>query len=211
LYYFAHDRPAAGDAVAVSGCAGPCLLGFPAFHAASADVGPGLHAADFGEITGTAGAPQTTYKGWPLYTFVDDGAAGDLNGDNFAQVWFVLRDPFYTVLVMGKVAGPTHYLADPAGRTLYLFTRDTVGTDDQPPVSACTAAACLANFTPYAGHDSVVPTGVTPVTGFARADGAVQSAWRGHPLYYFNGDLAPGDTKGDGFGDAWTILDPTAP
>ena len=43
----------------------------------------------------------------------------------------------------------------------------------------------------------------------ARADGTTQVNYAGHPLYYFVGDKAPGDTTGqdiDQFGAKWYVL-----
>jgi predicted lipoprotein with Yx(FWY)xxD motif len=36
----------------------------------------------------------------------------------------------------------------------------------------------------------------------------MQSAYKGHPLYFFAGDAAPGDTKGRGVNNVWDSLDP---
>ena len=43
----------------------------------------------------------------------------------------------------------------------------------------------------------------------ARADGTTQATYGGHPLYYYVGDKAPGDTTGqdiDQFGAKWYVL-----
>jgi predicted lipoprotein with Yx(FWY)xxD motif len=50
-----------------------------------------LKAADFGTIT--TNGQQTTYKGWPLYYYVNDIAPGDTLGQRVNNVWFVL-DPY---------------------------------------------------------------------------------------------------------------------
>ena len=42
--------------------------------------------------------------------------------------------------------GPSQYLVDDKGKTLYLFTRDNQKTS----LSACTSAACLARWSPIA-------------------------------------------------------------
>ena len=44
-----------------------------------------------------------------------------------------------------------------------------------------------------------------------RADGTRQVTYDGHPLYYFAGDKAPGDVKGQGihnFGGGWYVVAP---
>ena len=47
------------------------------------------------------------------------------------------------------------------------------------------------------------------LTSFTRADGMKQSAFDGHPLYYFAGDTAPGATSGLGI-DGFDIANPSA-
>ena len=154
---------------------------------------------------------QSTFKGWPLYFFAGDSKAGDTNGDNL-EGWYVLRDPFYSVLIRtNDELGQHLFLADPAGRTLYVFTHDTVGTAAAPPVSNCNGA-CVGNFPVFLADGDVLPTGVdaSKLTTFTRADGTSQSALDGHPLYFFSGDTAPGDTKGQGFNGVWSAADPSA-
>lgn len=97
------------------------------------------------------------------------------------------------------------YLTRPDGMTLYIFTKDA------PNTSVCTDT-CAENWPPL-----IVPAGTTPgvvsgVTGalstFARADGSLQVAYDGKPLYAFIGDKAAGDTNGQGVNDVWFIAAP---
>ncbi|TMA91869.1 MAG: hypothetical protein E6J65_08525 [Deltaproteobacteria bacterium] len=212
LYYYAKDFPAAGSNAAVSNCtgAGGCLALWPVFDASSVVV-QGINASDVGEITRADGSKQTTFRGWPLYYFAGDMNAGDVNGEGFGSIWFVLHDQAYSVLLMSNPSGqpPTLYLADGAGRTLYYFFQDTVGTATTPPVSACTTT-CLASWPIFLTNSTVVPSILTAsdFTVFTRPDGQMQSAYKGHPLYYFAGDAAPGDTKGRGVNNVWDSLDP---
>jgi predicted lipoprotein with Yx(FWY)xxD motif len=211
LYYFGLDFAASGGQPAVSNCTGNCVPVWPIFHVDTPVLVAGLSSSDFGEITRADGVKQTTFKGWPLYFFAGDSKAGDTNGDNF-EAWYVLKDPFYSVLSLTKdFAGTSLYLGDPAGRALYFFARDTVGTADAPPVSNCNGA-CVTNFPVFAADGNVVPTGVDPakLTSFTRADGTKQSAFDGHPLYYFSGDTAPGDIKGKGVNGVWDTVDPSS-
>jgi hypothetical protein len=39
----------------------------------------------------------------------------------------------------------------------------------------------------------------------ARPDGSTQVTYAGHPLYYFSGDSAAGDAKGQGLNGVWFI------
>ena len=176
-------------------------------------VATGLDASDFAEFTRADGTTQTTFKGWPLYEFAGDSKAGDTNGDNFVgngAPWYVLRNPFYSALVMTKTGGPAIYLADPTGRTLYVFAQDTVGTASTPPVSNCTGA-CLVAWPGFLASGSVTPTGIDPskLTTFTRADGSQQSAFDGHPLYFFQNDTQPGQINGQGV-DGFSTAEPAS-
>lgn len=214
LYLYSKDFPATSGAAAnpaVSNCSGGCLTAWPAFHADTITPGAGLNAADFGEITRTDGTRQTTFHGWPLYYFASDMQAGDTRGEGLGNVWFVLRDPFYSMLVMSSPTpgGPTLYLSTPGGMTLYYYTPDTVGTGSTPPVSSCTGG-CLTAWPAFLASGTVLPSKVAAqLTSFDRGGGVMQSAWKGHPLYLFASDTRPGDTTGDKVGNVWFVVDPT--
>ena len=218
LYYFSNDLPAGGGKAAVSNCTGSasdsnsCVHYWPIFHAANGNFGAGLNAGDVGQIMRGDGLPQTTYKGFPLYYFLGDTNAGDVNGESIPD-WFVLRDPFYNVMTLD---GGAARLTDAMGRTLYAFDQDTAGA---PPVSNCAGTAgdrttCVGNWPIFfAGDNLIVPTGVdaTQFSTFVRADNQKQTAFRGHPLYYFVDDAAAGDLKGLTFPPGlphWSTLNP---
>lgn len=211
LYYFTSDFPASAAAPAVSNCAAGCLGVWLAYHAAATPaLGAGLTAADFAEFTRPDGAKQTTFKGWPLYTFYLDGSSGDLKGENVDKAWFVLRNPFYTSLLLDK--GSLHYLATPSGEALYHFTADTQGTAGTPPASACSNSTCLAMWHVFTTGQAIVPTGVdaTAFSSFLRSDGVQQATYKGHPLYTFAGDTKGGDLNGNGVSGKWFAVDPAA-
>jgi predicted lipoprotein with Yx(FWY)xxD motif len=210
LYYYTLDVPAVGANAPVSNCNGSCLDSWPIFHGPSSpELGAGLGAADFTEFTRADGIKQSAYKGWPLYTYAGDAKAGDVKGENVSQAWFVLKDPFYTLLIADKPS--LHYLATLSGKTVYTFKNDVAGSGATPPTTACTSAQCLANWAPYYSSAPVVPTGVdaSALGHFTRPDGNPQSTYKGHPLYEFVGDTKPGDTNGNGVGNAWFVVDPT--
>jgi predicted lipoprotein with Yx(FWY)xxD motif len=215
LYYFALDVPAGAGQAPVSNCTAGCLSFWPVFHVDAPAVSGDLNASDFGEFARPDGSRQTTFKGWPLYFFAGDTAAGETKGDNLGEprptdLWFVIKDPFYAALVVTKNGGPVDYLADPTGRALYVFPGDTTGTATSAPVSACTDAACLSAWPVFSAGAGTLPTGLDPakLTSFTRADGLKQSAFDGHPLYYFVGDTAPGATSGQG-ADGFDIAVPS--
>ena len=97
------------------------------------------------------------------------------------------------------------YLTGAGGMTLYTFTKDSANT------SAC-AGDCAGNWPPLTAAAGVTPTAASGATGalttFARADGSLQVAYDGKPLYYFANDKAAGDTNGQGIGGFWFIAQP---
>jgi predicted lipoprotein with Yx(FWY)xxD motif len=213
LYLYSKDFPAASGAAAstaVSNCSGGCLNAWPVFHADTIAPGTGLQAADFGELTRSDGSKQTTFHGWPLYYYASDTQPSDTKGEGVGNVWYVLRDPFYSMLVMASpvAGGPALYLSTADGMTLYYYMPDTVGTATTPPVSACTGG-CLQAWPAFLATGTVLPSKVAAaLTSFDRGGGVMQSAWKGHPLYLYATDKMPGDTKGNTVGSVWFVVNP---
>jgi predicted lipoprotein with Yx(FWY)xxD motif len=96
-------------------------------------------------------------------------------------------------------------LVDGKGRTVYLFKAD------MSTRSTCTGT-CASVWPP-------VTTTAAPIAGSGvlasklgtttRSDGTKEVTYSGHPLYYFTGDSAPGQTTGQGnlgFGAEWDAL-----
>jgi predicted lipoprotein with Yx(FWY)xxD motif len=93
------------------------------------------------------------------------------------------------------------------GMSLYVFEKDKGdGT------SAC-YGQCAGTWPPLtvASAADVIPgSGVTGGLGtITRTDGTIQVTLGGAPLYYFAGDSAAGDTKGQGLNDVWYLASPT--
>jgi predicted lipoprotein with Yx(FWY)xxD motif len=86
LYWFTKDQ--AGQ----SACAGDCLTKWPVYFRDNVAAGQGLKPEDFGTITRADGAKQSTFRGYPLYYFFMDKAAGEAKGHKVNNVWFVI-DP----------------------------------------------------------------------------------------------------------------------
>ena len=95
------------------------------------------------------------------------------------------------------------YLVGPEGLTLYYFTRDVT-----PGVSTC-FGGCLEAWPPLLvgdGQSLVAGDGVRGTLGTVpRDDGTVQATYRGRPLYYWQGDTAPGETNGQEIGGVWFV------
>jgi LPXTG-motif cell wall-anchored protein len=95
-------------------------------------------------------------------------------------------------------------LTDNQGKTLYLFLRDT------PNMSSACYDRCATSWPP------LLITEGNPVAGegvngnllgvLVRTDGSRQVMYNGMPLYYYASDTNPGDTKGQGVGKVWFVI-----
>lgn len=201
LYFFSND--AQGTPTCKDGCAAV----WPTFYVeeSALTVDSSLNKADFTTVTRPDGTKQTAYKGWPLYYYAQDAAAGEVKGDNVGTIWFVAK-PDYSLMVAnfqlhgndgkdyvlnntGVIAagtGASKYLVDDRGLTLYKFSNDKAGTN---------------NFTNNDDtHNAIWPIyEVSEVknvpTGFNKADFAIitvlgkkQITYKGWPMYYFGQD-----------------------
>jgi len=85
LYAFTKDKDQA------SNCGDACIAVWPALITAKPAVaGDGAKAELIGQTTSTHGQQQATYGQWPLYYYVGDMVAGDVNGQSIDEEWFVL-------------------------------------------------------------------------------------------------------------------------
>ena len=82
-------------------CTGKCLKYWPAFilpkGVTKATAGTGVIAAKLGTVKAVGGARQVTYSGKALYYFVEDTAAGQVNGNKLTDPWGT-----WSVVVMAK-------------------------------------------------------------------------------------------------------------
>ena len=98
-------------------------------------------------------------------------------------------------------------LVNADGFTLYDFHKDKGGK------SAC-YGACAGTWPPLItdGKPQAIKGAMPAKLGTTkRTDGTVQVTYAGHPLYWFSGDTAAGDTNGEGltdFGGAWYAVSP---
>ncbi len=91
-------------------------------------------------------------------------------------------------------------LVDEKGRTLYLYTKDTVTT------SVC-EGQCLAAWPALVGKPRAgAGVDATALGTTTRSDGSTQATYAGHPLYYFAKDAAAGDVTGQDVGKVWYVL-----
>jgi len=191
VYYYAKD------VIDTDNCTGVCIPIWPAFYASSTSVPASLNMPDFGKITDASGAPQTTYLGWPLYTYSGDSAAGQANGDNFTNIWFAAKIPFYSVMVLNR--SNANYLTDVRGLTLYYSSADTQGTASATAQSNC-AGQCATAWPVFYVSQVVAPSLLSQgdFGSIARPDGMEQLTYKGWPLYFYSGDIQSGDINGNG-------------
>ncbi|CAM2858705.1 hypothetical protein PASE110613_04740 [Paenibacillus sediminis] len=198
LYYFTKD------VANPNACQGGCLAAWPIFSKTNFQVPAGLNVDDFKVFKRTDGKEQVTYKGWPLYYFAGDKKAGDTNGEDVEHAWFVIKSPEYSIAI-GTDKDLGNYLTDADGNSLYYFTKDT------PNTSNC-SGGCLKLWPIFHADTIVVPTGFNAadfgeITG---SDGANQTTYKGHPLYYYAGDHKRGDVTGQDVQDSWYVIEPGA-
>jgi predicted lipoprotein with Yx(FWY)xxD motif len=206
LYFFSLD--ANGSSACTS--AGGCLAEWPKVYIASPTLGAGLKASDFKTITRSDGGLQTTYKGWPLYTFSGDATAADIKGDGFQGIWYVAK-PDYTVMMVSNQlvgdngtlydstykpgTGNTFYMTDDQGITLYSFTADKAGTNNY-------TLSDFSNdsFFPIVQLNSIqsVPSILDKsLFSIITVFGKKQLTYKGWPVYRFGPDsMQRGNTKG---------------
>jgi predicted lipoprotein with Yx(FWY)xxD motif len=211
LYYFALDVPGSGTTACNTST---CLSLWTLYNPGSISVSPSLNLSDFGTIS-VSGGEQVTYRGWPLYLYNGDMAAGDTTGDGFREVWYVMKPDYSVVIMENSVTGA--YLADGTGRALYNFSIDSAD------VSACTNSSavlvqgktCIQLWPVFLAPSTVVPSALAAddFSMVIRSDGLMQTSYRGMPLYYFQADTTPGQTLGrglNGFGGTWNLVSPNA-
>lgn len=87
LYFFKKDKSGK------SNCTDECLKKWPPFMERDFAVPEGFKEKDFGTIKREdTGEEQVTYKGFPLYYFVNDKSAGDVNGEGMKNVWYIVNN-----------------------------------------------------------------------------------------------------------------------
>jgi predicted lipoprotein with Yx(FWY)xxD motif len=104
-----------------------------------------------------------------------------------------------TLMKVKTRIGPV--LANSKGFTLYWYAKDTSMTSD------CTGG-CATAWPPLIGTPKAA-MGVRltgKLAAITRAGGLTQATYKGHPLYTYAGDTAPGQVKGNGLGGVWHAL-----
>lgn len=174
LYTYERDPPG------VSACDDECAQSWPPVMAADARFSH----PDWVVLARSDGVRQWVWRGRPLYRHVRDGHPGAALGDGAAGAWHVAFAPITLpagLALRRTLAG--RVIADSRGFTLYWRDGAPAATDDP-----------LADYRPVSAP--AIAKARAPWSVVSRADGSVQWAYDGRPLYAFARDRKPGDALG---------------
>ena len=110
-------------------------------------------------------------------------------------------------VVTAKSSSLGTFLVDAKGRTLYLWDAD------HGAMSTCNGA-CATDWPPLttkAAPNAGAGVKASLLGTSKRSDGTQEVTYAGHPLYYFAGDTAAGQSTGQGsaaFGAPWWVVSP---
>lgn len=192
LTLYTYDKDAPGK----SNCAGECAAKW-----IPATVEPNTRPAEnWTVISREDGAKQWAYRGKPLYTSTKDSVAGDQKGngdENGAWHTAAFRPADEMILPFGvglrEVADANgQVLVDSRNMTLYFFDGDP--NKDRPVCQP--GASCPDHWAPFVAPQLAIPAG--DFSFVTRQDGIRQWAYKGKPLYTFDGDAEPDDANGIG-------------
>ncbi len=197
LYFFTPD--VASPTI----CEGECATVWPPYYKENPSLGTGLNAKDFAVVTRPDGKKNTTYKGWPLYTFIEDKKAGDTKGEKLENAWFVAK-PDYTIMIgHTQLVGEdgknysnlympgnerfTPYFTSDRGVTLYTFSKDT---ENKNTFTSETDQVKNAVFPVYLGNSPLVIPSVLNKADFGsiKVFNNQQLTYKGRPIYTHKGD-----------------------
>ncbi len=217
LYMFDPDVRKPGGSV----CNGQCADIWPPIIVKSetALVAPSGFAGKLTAVKRDDGSLQAAVNGWPIYGWVFDKTKGDLNGQAFNEVWWVL-DPAGTPIrttpslrirsnKVGAAGASKNMLVDSKGMTLYMFENDKV-KDVSACYDACATAWPPAIVTSEAQLSLFQGGGIdrSKLKLIRRADTTgFQVSYNGWPLYTWARDAKIGDTTGQAVNNVWWVID----
>jgi predicted lipoprotein with Yx(FWY)xxD motif len=185
----------------------------------------GVIQSRLGHISRPGIGQQVTYFGHPLYTFVSDTAAGQVNGENvtsFMGFWRLIsvsgQSAADRATVNLELSSNGPVLATPTAfgtqRSLYVLSAD-------PPGRSTCAAECAAIWPPLLTNRQPVAGPGADASAFGvlrRGDGTLQVTYNHKPVYLFAFDLGAGApsglTNGENFVDplafgVWDTISPS--
>ena len=93
-------------------------------------------------------------------------------------------------------------LANAKGQTIYWYSKDMKG-GPSTCTDSCLSAWPIVTGTPVAGMGVKFAGKLGSVQD---SSGVMQATYNGYPLYIYTGDMAPGDTSGNGAGGVWHVI-----
>jgi len=99
-----------------------------------------------------------------------------------------------------------YYLTDGAEMTLYYTTMDSARKSN-------VSGSELDDWPIFYTSKIVIPPTLkrSDFSTIKRADGTLQTTYKGWPLYYYGKDDEPSDTVGQGIGGVWFLAGPNIP
>jgi predicted lipoprotein with Yx(FWY)xxD motif len=204
VYLFTRDK------TNTSNCGTTCRKTWPRVLSSGAPVaGTGVSQSKLGRTS----AHQVTYFGHPLYYYVGDKAAGQTNGQgrsSFNGRWWVISPQGKAGTGTKIHVGSTslgNVVVGPSGHTLYLLTADSANHTTCYSSCAKSWPPLITTGKPRAGAGTTAGLLGTAL----RHNGSRQVTYNGHPLYYYAGDTASGQTNGEGlflYGGYWYAVSP---
>lgn len=160
---------------------------------------------------------QVTLGGWPLYFYIGDGAAGQVNGQASAGLWWAVR-PDGSRIKQVPVDKPVDPTPTPApGASYTLTTRSTsLGTIvttgngmtvyryDGDTANDASCAGCSPTWPALKAAGSLSMSGVSGTVSTAPDGQVMVNGWR---LYTYAYDYAPGDVNGESSA-LWSAVNP---
>jgi predicted lipoprotein with Yx(FWY)xxD motif len=96
------------DSGGMSSCSGACAKAWPPLLTKGTPIAShGVSSSDLGTVTRADGAKQVTYKGHPLYSFVEDSGSGMTKGqgsNQFGAKWWLVA-PSGSAITAGSSSG----------------------------------------------------------------------------------------------------------
>jgi predicted lipoprotein with Yx(FWY)xxD motif len=160
-------------------------------------------------ITRPDGVRQVTINGFPIYLYAGDKTPGQETGNGLEGSWHVIKirtgaaAAARAAALKAETTRAGTVLASSRGLTLYYYSEDKPHSG----TSACTGS-CATAWPPLAAPVRA-PKGVRlpgRLGVITRPDGVRQVTLNGYPLYFYAGDKAPGQAKGNGIEGAWHVI-----
>jgi predicted lipoprotein with Yx(FWY)xxD motif len=146
---------------------------------------------------GSSSSSSSTAASTPASTPTESTAAATTAAASTGVAVQTAKNKLGTILVAG-----------PEKKTVYLFEADKGSS------STCNGE-CASDWPPVTSEGAPTASGgalSADLGTTTRSDGSKQVTYKGHPLYFFEGDKSAGQTNGEGsnaFGAGWYVLKPS--